>query len=244
MNKKFALVLGASGEIGRSICRSLAEDGWSLYLHYNTRGETVSELIRTLTPDFPLQNFQPVHADFTQPDAAEEVARQVGHVRAIVVANGQTVYKLLSETTVLDMDALWKVHVQNPVRLISLLSPKMRVADKPAYIVFIGSIWGETGSAGEVLYSTVKGAQHAFVKAYAKEVSYSNILVNGVAPGWIDTQMNDFLSDTESLELAAEIPLKRPGKPSEVGGMVQFLLSGRADYITGQIIRVNGGWYI
>lgn len=143
-----------------------------------------------------------------------------------------------------EMDMLWKVHVQNPIRLISLLSPKLRAAEKPSYIVFIGSIWGETGSAGEVMYSTVKGAQHAFVKAYAKESSYSQILVNAIAPGWIDTKLNHFLSDTEALELAAEIPLQRPGKPSDVSAMVRFILSGNADYMTGQIIRVNGGWYI
>jgi 3-oxoacyl-[acyl-carrier protein] reductase len=244
MNEKFALVLGASGEIGQSICRSLAEDGWSLYMHYNTRGDTISELIRTFSPEFPMQNFIAVQADFTKPRAAEEVAIQIGAVRSIVVANGHTVYKLLSETTVPEMEALWQVHVQNPVRLISLLSPKLRAAEKPAYIVFIGSIWGETGSAGEVLYSTVKGAQHAFVKAYAKEAAFSKVLVNAIAPGWIDTNMNNFLSEAETFELASEIPLQRPGKPSEIGGMVQFLLSGRADYMTGQIVHVNGGWYI
>lgn len=244
MNEKTALVLGASGEIGRSICRSLAEDGWSLYMHYNTRGEAISELIRSLSPDFPLQTFTAVQSDFTKPAAADGLALQIGGVRAIVVANGHTVYKLLSETTAEEMQALWNVHVQNPVRLVSLLSSKMRAAEKPAYIVFIGSIWGEAGSAGEVAYSTVKGAQHAFVKAYAKEAAYSNILVNAIAPGWVDTKMNQFLSETEALELAAEIPLQRPGKPSEIGGMVRFLLSGQANYVTGQIIRVNGGWYI
>src|SRR4051794_28904430 len=137
MNEKFALVLGASGEIGQSICRSLAEDGWSLYMHYNTRGETISELIRTFSPEFPMQTFIAVQADFTKPQAAGEVAIQIGAVKAIVVANGHTVYKLLSETTFPEMEALWQVHVQNPVRLISFFSPKMRAADKPAYIVFI-----------------------------------------------------------------------------------------------------------
>jgi len=244
MTNKTALVLGASGEIGQSICRSLAADGWSLYLHYNTRGETISDLIRSLSPDFPMQQFTAVQADFTKSVAADDIALQIGAVRAIDLANGHTVYKPLSETTPQEMEALWLVHILNPIRLISLLSSKLRAAEKPAYIVFIGSIWGETGSAGEVVYSTVKGAQHAFVKAYAKEAAYSKILVNAIAPGWIDTNMNQFLTEAEALELASEIPLQRPGEPSEIGEMARFLLSGKADYVTGQIIRVNGGWYI
>ena len=87
------------------------------------------------------------------------------------------------------MDALWKVHVQNPARFISLVSPQLRKFEQ-SYVVMIGSIWGNTGAAGEVMYSAVKGAQHAFVKAYAKEAAYSGVRVNAVAPGWIETRMN------------------------------------------------------
>ena len=106
------------------------------------------------------------------------------------MANGQSMYKLLTETTAEDMDALWKVHVQNPAQFIGLISSQLRKFEK-SYIVFIGSIWGNTGAAGEVMYSAVKGAQHAFVKAYAKEAAYSGIRVNAVAPGWIETRMNE-----------------------------------------------------
>lgn len=82
------------------------------------------------------------------------------------------------------------------------------------------------------------------MKAYAKEVSFNGIRVNAIAPGLIDTKMNGHLNDEEMRELLAEIPLERAGSPEEVAHLVAFLQSGKADYITGQILRINGGWYI
>ena len=165
------------------------------------------------------------------------------NVGAIVIASGQSMYKLLSETTTGDMDALWKVHVQNPARLIGLVSSQLRSFEK-SYVIFIGSIWGNTGAAGEVMYSAVKGAQHAFVKAYAKEAAFSGTRVNAIAPGWIDTRMNNDISLDERKMVIDEIPLKTTGKPEDVAQMVNFLVSGNADYMTGEILKVNGGWYI
>lgn len=241
--KKFALVLGASGEIGRTICRSLAEDGWSLYLHYTQNEEATKALYKSLSFDFPAQEFMIVQADFTDHMAADELALQIFSLQALVFASGQAHYALLEDTTVEDMEALWRVHVQNPMRLTALLSSKLRV-HKSSYVLFIGSIWGEAGSACESLYAAVKGAQHAFVKSYAKEAAYSRIRVNAIAPGFINTSMNGHLSDEELGYILEEIPLGTVGETTDVAEMVRFYLSGKADYVTGQIIRVNGGWYI
>ena len=115
---------------------------------------------------------------------------------------------------------------------------------KKSYVVLIGSIWGNTGAAGEVMYSAVKGAQHAFVKAYAKEAAYSGIRVNAIAPGWIETRMNDVIPVDERQMVIDEIPLWRRVRPEHVAEAVNFLLSGNADYMTGEIVKVNGGWYI
>ncbi|MCS1380908.1 SDR family oxidoreductase [Lysinibacillus sphaericus] len=241
--KKFALIVGASGEIGRAICRSLAQDGWSLYVHYAHNKQMAQVLCDTLAGDFPAQEFMLVQEDFTNIQAAQKLASQVFSVQAIVFANGQAHYALLEDTTAEEMDALWRVHVQNPMQLTALLSSKLRTHDV-SYVLFIGSIWGEAGSAGEALYATVKGAQHAFVKSYAKEAALSGIRVNAIAPGFINTSMNNHLSNEELQYILEDIPLGSVGHTTDVAEMVRFYLSGKANYVTGQIIRLNGGWYI
>ncbi len=241
--QQYCVVLGASGGIGEAISRKLASAGWSLFLHYHENAVQVNELQRELSVAYPQTDFQVVQADFGTVDGAEVLAKKVRQVAAIVVANGQSMLKLLTETTVEDMDALWKVHVQNPARFIGLVSVQLRQFDT-SYVVFIGSIWGNTGAAGEVMYSTVKGAQHAFVKAYAKEAALSGTRVNAVAPGWIETRMNTIIPLDERQMVIDEIPLMTTGTPDHVAEAVQFLLSGKADYITGDIMKVNGGWYM
>ena len=244
-SNSYAVVLGATGGIGQVICRQLAASGWSIYLHYNERETEAKELQSELKSLYPGLDFIIVQADFLQHDGAQVLAGKVRRVRAVVVANGQSMYKLLTETTAGDMDGLWKVHMQNPAQFIGLVSSQLRNFDTmAAYVVFIGSIWGNTGAAGEVMYSAVKGAQHAFVKAYAKEAAYSRIRVNAVAPGWIETRMNDTIPKDEKQLVIEEIPLMTTGTPQNVADTVDFLLSGKADYITGEILKVNGGWYI
>ncbi|GKV55527.1 3-ketoacyl-ACP reductase [Sporosarcina sp. NCCP-2222] len=240
---KHAVILGASGGIGRAISRKLASSGWSLFLHYHTGKSAVVSLQRELLAKYPESEFIPVHADLSQNGGADILSRQVGHVQAVIVSSGQTVMKLLTDTSLPEMDALWNVHVKNPAALISLLSPQLRSFDH-SYIVFIGSIWGNTGAAGEVMYSAVKGAQHAFVKAYAKEAAYSGITVNAIAPGWIETEMNGALSEEEKQMVIDQIPLRQTGTPEQVADLADFLISGKADYMTGEILKLNGGWYI
>lgn len=241
--KKFALVLGASGEIGRAICQSLAEGGWSIYIHFSNNEKAAQDLYHSLSENFPAQEFMLVQGDFSKASGAQLLAAQIFNVQAIVFANGQAHYSLLEDTTVEDMDALWRVHVQNPMRLTALLSSKLRAHDV-SYVLFIGSIWGEAGSAGEALYAAVKGAQHAFVKSYAKEAALSRIRVNAIAPGFINTSMNSHLSEEELDYILEDIPLGIAGQTTDVAKMVRFYLSGNADYVTGQVIRLNGGWYI
>ncbi|GEK32500.1 elongation factor P 5-aminopentanone reductase [Kurthia sibirica] len=240
---RFTLVLGASGAIGRAIAKELAQDGWSLYLQYNRNQMDVLDLMNELQQHYPKQEFMLIQADLLKGDAAQKIAASVFSIQAIVVASGQSLYKLIDDTTTEDMQALWHVHVQTPIEIITLLASKLR-RHEVSYITMIGSIWGEAGGAGEVLYSTVKGAIHAFVKAYAQESAYNGVHVNAVAPGLISTKMNGHLSPEELQILTEEIPMQRAGQPEEVAHLVQFLQSGRADYMTGQIVRLNGGWYI
>lgn len=139
--RKFALVLGATGGIGQAVCHQLASSGWSLYIHYNKREKEALKLRMSLEARYPALEFFCVQANFESDEGAECIAQNTYQLNAIVVANGQSMNKLLTETTSLDMNALWKVHVQNPARLISLLSNRLR-KHSVSYIVFIGSIWG------------------------------------------------------------------------------------------------------
>lgn len=241
--KNHAIVLGASGGIGQAICRKLAADGWSLYLHYNQNADLAQQLQKELSAEFPTSDFQSVQADLGEPDGAQALANITGHIQAVVVASGQSMMKLLSDTSIEDMDALWRVHMQNPASFISLISPSLR-SFTVSYVLFIGSIWGETGAAGEVMYSAVKGAQHAFVKAYAKEAAYTGTRVNAITPGWIETEMNDELSVEDKQTVIDQIPLRSIGTPNDVAELACFLLSGKADYMTGEIVKLNGGWHV
>ncbi|MFC7363810.1 MULTISPECIES: elongation factor P 5-aminopentanone reductase [Bhargavaea] len=240
---KTAAVLGASGGIGTAVAERLAASGWSLYLHYNSSRQSAAELELRLAKAYPEQRFIAVQADFAAPDGGERLAAVTGDLRAVVSCTGQGMTKLLTDTDMNDMDELWRVHAANPMRFIGLVSEKLR-RHPVSHVVMIGSIWGDAGAAGEVAYSSVKGAVHAFVKAYAKEAAASNVLVNAVSPGWIETQMNSHLDEEERRMAFGEIPLMRPGTPEDVAGTVDFLLGEQSRYITGEIIKVNGGWYI
>ena len=238
--KKFALVMGASGEIGESISRVLAASGWSLYLHWNENPPV--ELASFLRTAYPKLEFIEVQADLSAPGASERLTSQVFDVSCIIVASGHSLVKLLVDTDEAEMEKLWKVHVQTPVSAIRQLSSVFQRHPK-SYIVFISSIWGETGASMETAYSSVKGAQLAFVKAYAKEMASSGTRVNAVAPGFIMTKMNGGLIAAELEAIREEIPLGF-GKPQDVADAVDFLVGGKADYITGQTLRINGGWHM
>ncbi|MEI4768513.1 SDR family oxidoreductase [Psychrobacillus sp. FJAT-51614] len=243
MTNQFALVVGASGEIGHAISYKLAEAGWSLYLHFATNEERVKKLMAELDSAYPEQEFMLVQGDLRSATSVETLIASIFSLQTIIFAQGHSLYKGLEETSLLEIRDLFQVHVEHPIYLVGKLTPKLR-KNENASIVFVGSIWGDTGASYEVAYSAAKGAQHAFVKAYAKEVALQKITVNAVAPGFIDTKMNHHL-DVEARELLLEeIPAGVFGTADDVSNAVEFLVSEKAYYITGQIIRVNGGWYI
>ena len=239
--KRFALICGASGEIGSSIAKRLASEGWSLYLHYNTT--PVEQLLAELMLRYPNQEFLPVQVNLAELGAAEKLASQLFSLQAVVFSSGQAYYALLDESTEEMMEQLWRVHVQNPMLLLRAVGSKLR-QQTASYVVFISSIWGSAGAAGEVVYSTVKGAQQAFVKAYAQEVAFNGIRVNAIAPGFIDTKMNGQLSIEEREAVLNEIPMYAAGTPDDIANGVHYLVSGQADYMTGQTLHINGGWYM
>ncbi|WP_456271484.1 elongation factor P 5-aminopentanone reductase [Bacillus sp. AK031] len=238
--KKFALITGASGGIGRQTALTLAEQDWNLYLHYHSNEKAVEELLKEL------QSFAgeyiPVKADLTQTDGPEHLLSQLFHVDAFIYTSGTPLYGLFQDITETEMDAMWNLHVKSPLQILQGLLPKMLKSSNGSTVI-VSSIWGQTGAACEVLYSTVKGAQIAFVKSLSKEVARNGIRINAVAPGAVDTEMLNSFTPEELADIAEEIPMGRFADPSEVAQTIEFLVSPKSSYITGQVLSVNGGWY-
>ncbi|WP_125572406.1 elongation factor P 5-aminopentanone reductase [Lacticaseibacillus songhuajiangensis] len=236
-----ALILGASGDIGTEVARQQAAAGWSLYLHYNNHPERVTSLIDELAAQYPRQDFIPIQADLTRLTAPAAIAEQLFAVDAVVVASGMTYYELFADSTLEHMSALMRVHLLSPMALIKELQPKLARSGR-GRVVFIGSVYGLDGSAMEVTYSTVKGAQSAFVRAYAQEVASLGITANVVAPGAVNTKMNASFGAGVLDAVRDEIPAGRLGTPADIAYFVASLLDERAGYLTGQTLYVTGGW--
>lgn len=239
--KKFALVTGASGGIGRSISLKLAQEGYSLYLHYYQNKEAMRELMVELSRYDG--EFIPIQADLTSSDGYKKIIANVYSVDAIIHNSGTSHYGLLVDLDQETAEKLMRIHVTSPMLITKELLPRM-ILKSHGNIVMVSSIWGLTGAACEVAYSAAKGAQVSFVKALSKEVALSGIRVNGVAPGAIQTSMIQSFSTNELAAISEDIPMGKLGSADNVADAVSFLLSEKASYITGQILSVNGGWYI
>ena len=238
---KFALIMGASGDIGKKIAQELAEKGWSLYLHYHSNIKSAEEQLQEYQERYPKQDFYALSLDMTQEDEIPLFLKSIFQLDAVIFSSGFTTYQLLTEVSTVDMDHMWAVHVKTPIVLLQHLQSKL-AHSRNGRIIFISSIYGETGSAMEVLYSTTKGAQLAFVKAYSKEIASLGITVNAISPGAIATKMNQDFTSTEVKELENDIPLGRLGSVSEISFWVMQLVDKRSAYMTGQSIVISGGW--
>ncbi|USK61274.1 elongation factor P 5-aminopentanone reductase [Peribacillus asahii] len=240
MEKRFALITGASGGIGSQIALKLAEENYSLYLHYNANEEAIQNLMRQLQP-FDIEVI-PIQADLSKKEGYKQLVRNIFALHAIVLNSGNSYYGLISDMDEQVVSEMVQLHVTSPFQLTKELLPKLMYQEKAA-IVAVTSIWGQTGASCEVLYSMLKGGQNAFIKALSKEVALNDIRVNAVAPGAVSTAMLQSFS-AEDLELIkGDIPMGRMGNPEEIAEAVAFLLSDKAAYITGQVLGVNGGWY-
>ncbi|CAM4031299.1 elongation factor P 5-aminopentanone reductase [Lederbergia lenta] len=237
---KYALITGASGGIGSAIAQLLASKGWNLYLHYNKGEKQINELLARL--DAYSIEVMPIRADLETDKGSDILADNIFQLDAIVNSSGNAPYGLFTDLSDTTIDQMLQLHVKSPIVLIRKLLPKL-MGKPSAHVVLISSIWGQTGAACEVMYSTVKGAQIAFAKALSKETARSGVRVNCVAPGAVKTAMLDWLSSEELSDLEEDIPIGRLADPKEIAEVVSFLLSKQSSYITGQVIAVNGGMY-
>ncbi|KON89023.1 3-ketoacyl-ACP reductase [Sporosarcina globispora] len=238
--KKFALITGASGGIGQAISLKLAEEGYSLYLHYNQNQQGLNRLVDRLQAFDG--DYIPIQADLSARCGYKKIVQNIFSLDAIIHNSGSAQYGLLTELSEKDTEALMNLHVTSPLLLTKELLPKL-LSKGSGNIVVVSSIWGQTGAACEVAYSAAKGAQIAFAKALSKEVALSGVRVNAVAPGAVETAMLNDFTEEELEAVKSEIPMGRLALPDDIANTVSFLLSEKASYITGQVLAVNGGWY-
>lgn len=240
---KVALVTGASRGIGRAIAVELAKEGASVIINYSKDDYGAKETLEEVknVSGYGILLKENISSFKGAKFIVEEVIRIMGRIDILVNNAGISLVGLFMDSTeddiknILDTNLLGAMYLTR--HAIEYMIPK-----KTGSIVNISSMWGEVGASCEVLYSATKGGINLFTKALAKELAPSSIRVNGIAPGVINTKMNSFLGEEEKKSLEEEIPLGRFGESSEIGKLVVFLCSEDSSYITGQIIRADGGF--
>lgn len=240
------LITGASRGIGAATARLFAREGWDVVLSCNTGREAAERLAAELS-GLGVRAV-PVQGDVSVPEQAARVVREaeaaLGHLDALVCNAGIALpQQLLTGTTDGQWRQLMSVDLDGMFYVLRAAIPGL-VRRQRGAIVTVSSMWGVTGGSCEAPYSAAKAGVIGLTKALAKELGPSRIRVNCVAPGVIDTGMNAHLTSEDLAALGEETPLCRIGQPEEVAQAIYFLASGRAAYITGQVLGVDGGMVI
>lgn len=240
---KTVLITGASRGIGRAIAVAFAGAGYRLVITCSNSREELLSLKQELKTQFHVDVF-PSIGDVSSYSYMQqlfsEITERFGGVDVLINNAGISHIGLLSDMTIEDWNRIVSTNLTSVFSSCKLAIPYM-VHQKAGKIINISSVWGIAGASCEVAYSACKGGVNAFTKALAKELAPSNIQVNAIACGVIDTQMNACFSEEERKALTEEIPAGRFGLPEEVAALALQLAAGN-DYLTGQIITLDGGW--
>ena len=240
---KVAIVTGASRGIGREIAKELANSGIKVIANYNKSEDQAIKLKEELKKDN-------IFIDLFKADVSkqEECKNLVNYTLEkykkidILINNaGIDKYKLITEVTQEEWNKMINTNLYSAFCMCQQVLPNM-IHNKNGCIINISSIWGMIGASQEVVYSITKAGMDGLTKSLAKEVGPSNIRVNSIAPGLIDTDMNKELSETDINKLKEETPLERIGKAEDIAKCVNWLIND--NFTTGQIISINGGWVI
>lgn len=234
-----ALVTGASRGIGKAIAYMLAEEGYDLYLVCRNSAEKINEIKNDLMSQCGVF-CQAYLCDVSDADAVEALCKEVGDVDVLINNAAVAHVGLMTDMSVLEWRQIIGTNLDALFYTCKYLVPGM-VRMKKGKIINISSVWGNAGASMEVAYSAAKGGVNSFTKALAKELAPSNVQVNAIAFGVIDTDMNACFSEEEKAALAEEIPADRMGTAQEAARMVKQILQS-PDYLTGQIITMDGGW--
>jgi len=237
--KPVAIITGGGKGIGAACCRALSGDGFQVGIHYRSSEEQAKALLSEIGDGFLLQ------ADLADIDQVEalviKIKEKAGRVDVLVNNAGLSVNADIVSMKIEQFDAqralmrgIWYL----TKRIIRLFMLRQRVGR----IINISSVVGHTGNAGQIPYTMEKAALDAFTKSLSQELAGRNILVNSVAPGFIETEMTQNLPEEMQKRILDNITLGRIGRPDEVAEVVAFLATG-GSYISGSVIHVNGGLY-
>lgn len=239
---KCALITGATRGIGKQIAITLAKQGYNIALNYrkeneeleNTKKEIEKIGVQILAVKGDVANFEDCE------NFVKQVIERFGQIDVLVNNAGITKDMLLMRMKKEDFEQVIDTNLVGTFNVTKNVVPYMMKA-RSGRIINISSVVGISGNAGQTNYSASKAGIIGFTKSLAKEIASRNILVNAVAPGFIETNMTDVLKDDVKQEIAKNIPLKRMGSTQDVANVVKFLASDDSSYITGQVINVDGG---
>ncbi len=233
------LVTGASRGIGREIAKNLAQNGNIVIANYNKSEEQAQNLQREN------KNIEIYKADVSKRQEVKQMVEYIlnkyGKIDVLVNNAGIAESKLFTDVTDEDWQKIINTNLYSAFCVTQEVLPNM-IYNKCGCIINISSVWGIVGASCETVYSVAKAGIDAMTKSLAKELGPSNIRVNSIAPGIIDTDMNKNLTQEDIENIKNEIPLQKVGKTIDISKCVEWLINDQ--YTTGQVISINGGWVI
>lgn len=240
---KVVVVTGGSRGIGAQIVKTLANENYKVILNYNNSKEQAEKIQQELLEQG--NEIEIIKADVSKREETEKLIQfainKFNKIDVLINNAGISQEGLFTDVTEEEWQKIINTNL-NSVFYCNQQALKYMIPEQQGCIINISSIWGETGASCEVAYSTTKAAINGMTKALAKEVGPSNIRVNAIAPGIIETDMNRNLTNEELEQIKEQIPLNKIGKALDIAKCVKWLIED--EYTTGQIISINGGWYI
>ena len=237
---KTVLITGGSRGIGRAMVELFCEKGYIVAFTYKNSAEAADALSKK-TGALPI--FADAESEEDIVNAVKVTLNKLGHIDCLINNAGVASFSLFTETSLADWQRVFSINLHSAF-LYSREVAKSMITAHSGKIINVGSMWGISGSSCEVAYSSSKAALHGMTKALAKELGPSGINVNAIAPGLIDTEMNEALSEDVIASIVNETPLMKIGTPRDVASLAFFLASEESSFITGEIISVNGGFLI
>lgn len=234
-----ALITGASRGIGAATARALAQAGYDLFLVSKNSIEKLESIQKSLIEAYGI-SCQVELCDVSKPEQVEIMLKQAGNIQVLVHNAGISYVGLLTDMLVEEWNQVMETNLSSCFYLAKGIMPQM-ISQKAGKMIFVSSVWGNVGASMEVAYSASKGGVNSFTRALAKELAPSNIQVNAVAFGVIDTDMNRCFSKEDMETLVEEIPADRIGRPEEAAQMILQILQSPS-YLTGQVVTMDGGW--
>lgn len=242
---KVALVTGGTRGIGKAIVKKLSDAGAIVAINYTSNNEAAQQLVEEIKAVG--KEALAIQCDVTSFEATKNmingIVKQYGRLDILINNAGITMDNLLLRMKEEEFDRVIDVNLKGAFNCLKHAS-KIMLKQKAGKIVNISSVVGLSGNIGQCNYASSKAGLIGLTKSAAKELASRGINVNAIAPGFIDTDMTKGLSDEIKNTMLKNIPLNKFGNPEDIASMVEFLVSEKSNYITGQVISVDGGMYM